>query len=219
MALITYADFTAVHAAPSAFTQTIIEKIIDRVQAQVERWCGRVLEGATFTEKHDGDGSEILLVRNPPIRTLTSIAITDGNGTTTYTTSSSPALDDLFRWTGSTDERGEIRWIDAVHGRFVSDGFGAILVPQFGVSPHFPEGFQNITVVYDGGWATTPDDLVGVMADLVADCIQQLGPNRYGRDPDILSESLGQFSYSLSPVMERDKRLNAVLQRYRRSAL
>lgn len=219
MALITYAQYTALYAVPSVFTQAMVEEVIDRVSDALNDALGRNYEAATYTDVMDGDGSETLLVRNPPIRTLTSIAVTSGTSTTTYTSSSSPALSDLFRWTGSTSGRGEIRYADAVRGRFGVDDFGLQVSPQFGVYPCFPEGFQNITVVYDGGYTTIPDRVLRLVSILVSHELKRIGTDRSGRDLRLVAEGLGNYSYTLSPAQEADEILRELLHTHRRIAL
>lgn len=214
MALITYAAYTALYAVPGAFTQAMVEEVIDRVSTELVRYLGRNFEGAAYTDVIDGTGSDRILVTNPPIRTLTSVAITCGTSTTTYTASSSPTLAEVFRWTGSANERGEIRFINSRMSVYGTDDYGEPI--GFGLYPDFPEGFQNITVVYDGGYTTIPDDVLNLVSKLIAHELKRIGDDRTGRDLRVLSEGLGQYNYTLAnygDVEDAVGRLRSVFKR------
>lgn len=124
--------------------KTLIDNLIVALQKDLEGQCNRVFAAADYAEKHDGDGERNIFVKNPPINSLTSVVVTSSSSTT---------VDDADLTYDS--ETGEIRWKDwdlTSTADFV--GF-------------FPIGFQNITINYNGGYTSFPEDLQLLLAEAV----------------------------------------------------
>lgn len=222
MALLTYAEYTALYS--SSLTQTQVEGFIAVVQAEIERYCNRIaltpsgtggFESASRTEVRDGDGSDTLIMRYAPISAVTSIAITAGSSTTTY---SGTDVSANFEW--DTDERGELRWIGATSGRFGVDEYGVTRADEWGTTPCFPRGFQNVSIVYTGGWSTVPADLKQIVREMVAERIIQRGSGG-GQDFGKQSATLGRHSYTRASAdqLSWEKRWGSRLARFRKEAL
>ncbi len=53
--------------------ESIIDRLIDRVQKSFESYCNRNFESASYTEYYDGQGSNILVLKQLPITVIDSI--------------------------------------------------------------------------------------------------------------------------------------------------
>jgi len=75
---------------------------------------------------------------------------------------------------------------------------------------HAPSGHQNVLVQYRAGYATLPDDVTMLANQLVAAAYHEGKSN-----PQLASESLGDYSYSLGNRVELDAGQMAILTAYR----
>ena len=57
--------------------QKLISLLIKAVSAAVQKYCNRIFIRASYTETHDGDGTVDILVKNPPINSITQITEDD----------------------------------------------------------------------------------------------------------------------------------------------
>lgn len=197
MALLTYTEFTDLYS--SSLTQAQVEGFIAVVQAEIERYCNRLpltpsgtggFESASRTVVFSGNGQPGVILPYAPISAVTSIAITQGGGTTTYTGSD---VTSNFAW--DTTEVGELKWKDASYGRFGVDEWGEQMQPGWGHTPCFPEGHQNVSIVFTAGYSTVPADLKQIVREMTLERIQQRGAGK-GQDFDKQSENLGRYSYT-----------------------
>ncbi|MCC6670401.1 MAG: hypothetical protein IT458_05025 [Planctomycetes bacterium] len=169
--------------------------LLARVSAMVDRYCNRTIEAPVgdVTEYYDGSGCPDLFVLRYPIVSVTSVHVDAARawGAATLIASSSYA----------TDAAGRIRLLPSAS------------VPDLGVRGVFPEGVQNVRVVYVGGYTTVPEDLKEA-AILWCSAIfakrRKLG---------VLSTSIGAYSVtygqaSVTAPMPAEVRM--VLDRYRR---
>ncbi|MCK9324719.1 MAG: hypothetical protein M0P69_04405 [Bacteroidales bacterium] len=113
--------------------EDMIDNLIARVSDEVEDYCRRSFHAADYTEYYDGDNTDVLLMRNYPVNSVTSIH------------------DDTDRVFGSDTaiDSGDII-IEATH----KDKDRIRLDDDF-----FSKGVQNIKVVYNAGYSTIPTDL------------------------------------------------------------
>lgn len=140
MALFTAADFKEHEGISGTAHDALIANLALRATAAINRYCRRTFEGATYTEELDGTGLDIILVKEPPVRTVTTLKV-------------------------STDrDFSNITAVDA--STYVFDDSGTItLLPtaSLGIfattTPVFWKGVRNIQVVYEGGFATVPVDV------------------------------------------------------------
>lgn len=87
MAITTYTEYKAYANISSAVTDedTFFTTIIGAAQGYAERWCDRSFDYATFTEVHDGEGSDVIVLKNRPVVAITSVATVDAAGTALVT--------------------------------------------------------------------------------------------------------------------------------------
>lgn len=109
---------------------TLLEKLITRMSADIESDCDRIFGDATYTEYHDGDGTDTLLLKQYPINSITSV---HDDVDRDYDTDTLIDSDDYV--------------YDSETGILTLDGFG------------FSIGRQNVKVVYNAGYTTIPTDL------------------------------------------------------------
>lgn len=121
---------------------TLLENIISRVSADVEKRCGRSFIAATVTEYYEGNGKAEMLVRRPPINSITSIHI-DADRTWT----SDMAIDS-----------DNIIISEECPGLIILDGD----IFDKGL------GIENVRVIYNGGYTTIPADLESKVLRLCA---------------------------------------------------
>lgn len=193
MAIISTSDYKTWRGISVSTYDTLIGILIGAAQAQAERWCGRLFDSATHTEKYSGSGTEILVLRNAPVASVTSITLTRPTGDS-YTVDSSTYAVDL--------ESGVVKFDPAATYRVTTDWWGE-REPQADWSPQpaFSLGHYNVTVVYVGGYTsqTMPNDLKLAMYQYVDELVARSpgltalggsGPSQYQ------SESLGDYSYT-----------------------
>lgn len=189
MAILTYAEFIAVYPSTGQ-SQATIEALIAIAQAQLERWCGRSFESATYTQYDDGQNLPFVMLNNTPIASITSWAWIGDDGTETTIAAST------YRFDQAT---GKLGFIDQRYGRFggwyangwSSDG----PVSDFGFVNQVPDRFRNSKVVYVGGYSTVPADIKQLVRDMVSTMIAD-GAGGAGPNDAVQSETLGSYSYT-----------------------
>ena len=111
----------------------LLSSIITRVSADVAKRCNRIFQAGTVTEYHKGDGTNELLVRRPPINSITSIHI-----------------DSDRLWASDTAiDSDNIIISDEIDGMVSLNG------------DHFEKGIgvENVRIIYNGGYSTIPAGL------------------------------------------------------------
>ena len=141
----------------------LIDQLITDGSAEIERYCGRTFNTATFTEYYDGTATPYLLLKQAPVTSITSVSFIDADGNATayesnqYKYESSTGKLDLIGnlwggigggWTGASPNYS---WGN------LSGYMGPAYNRDFGTA--FPAGFQNIKVVYVAGYSSIPSDL------------------------------------------------------------
>lgn len=121
--------------------QSYIVSLIDLASDHLEKQCRRKFEEQTFTEIKDGDGSTTILVKNPPIISLTEITFYYDGSTETFD-SSYFLIEDLA---------GIIHWNPRLDGCI----------------GYFPKGVQNIQIEYVGGFEDIPRIAQFLVAEMV----------------------------------------------------
>jgi hypothetical protein len=164
---------------------TIIGTIVSGVSTEIRRWCGRDtsngFESMSRTERYDGNNEQTINLMEWPVSSVTSVKVYASDGT--YET--------LDSTTYRVDSSGGIlSCVDPIKARYPVTAFGTVQA-TFSVQPWFPDGFDNIEVVYTGGYATIPDDL-----KIAAFRLADMHYAARGRNMGVVSESLGQYSYS-----------------------
>jgi len=116
------------HPALSSLNGTYLQAILDACSDAAENYCNRKFLSTAYAEIRDGDDSYNIYVLNPPIISLTSVAVKESDGTsTTYTDLTHDPVSGKIRYQSDKD---------------------AVL---------FINGFQNVTINYTGGYATIPE--------------------------------------------------------------
>jgi len=157
----------------STAEKALVDALITMATEQIERYCRRTFAAADYTdEKHDGNGWRSIFVKNPPLNSLTDVDIVESDFSSDSTTTTYAAT--KFDTKAAT---GEIRFKP---GSFLSSGRGV-----------FSEGFQNIQITYNGGFASVPQGIQLACAEMV---IQMFDPSEA---TDLIEkEKIGDYFYA-----------------------
>lgn len=195
----TYDEFVSVYktnAEPlvGGASQSQIQFFLDCVNHAVVRYCGVQFCNTagtqqTFTEYLDGNGSHTIRVKNPPIGTVTSITVYDAAG-------DADVLDsDTYRY----NAQGTIEKTAFGTSLFAYTENGEVLPGvTVGDTSQFPEGFQNVKVIYTGGYTTAPADLRMAVYEIVDECLYRAGVRGTDKAPSI-DELVKARAYRLKP--------------------
>ena len=123
-----------------------IELLIAAAQSLFERYCGRMFDEATFTEYWNGDGTDLLFVKNYPIISITSIH--DDTGDHTY---------------------GASTLLDPTGYAIINDNHVQLY------STLFNKSVNNVQIIYVAGYSDETGDHVPIPEELRQACIQQVG--------------------------------------------
>ena len=160
--------------------------LIDAASAAICRYTGRKFVSEALTETYSGDGTTELILDHRPVISLTTITITDDNGTE----------------------------YDIATAQFRIDYKLGILYfkpDADGDYTYWPVGILNIEIVYTAGYATVPEDVQEACALTVA---ALLASN--STDPTLQSERLGDYSFTRRQAAEAiPAEAKALLARYR----
>lgn len=168
---------------------TIIGTLITSCSVWIENYCGGIRfknSLSDVTEYHSGDpfaeGNTSIFLANIPVDSITSIASSSGSLSSPTWTNYSAATDYVVN-----TSTGEVKFSS------------------------LPVGSQNIKVVYQGGYATIPEDLQLACLELVARVFNKR--KSYG----VSNESVGGASVTWEKELEVD--LRKTLNRYRNYAI
>jgi hypothetical protein len=183
--LISIAEYKVWAGITGTAQDALLTVLVDAVSMEVRRWCDRNLtngfESVSRTERYDGTGEQTIQLIEWPVASITSVTVYTADGTTEVLDSST------YRVNGDS---GVLSRIDPKRARFPVTAFGTVQA-TFSTQPWFEDGFDNVQVVYTGGYATIP-------ADLKMACyrLTDLAYSARGRNFGIQSESLGGYSYT-----------------------
>lgn len=210
--IVSVAEYKAWAGITGAALDARLAVVTANVDAEINARCSRDAGGfdsAARTETIDGDAGPSLRVRYWPITALTSIAIREGETTTTYDASSSPTLVDTFGF--MSDRSGRIYVLGS---SLTIAAPGQSQLPRSGYSPRFPRGLSNITVQYTGGYAAVPPDLKKIAYELIAAEMAQVG---YAGRPDstfLVWSALGGASRSMRATHDIEESITRRLRPY-----
>lgn len=183
--LISIAEYKVWSGISGTSQDALLTVLVDAVSMEVRRWCDRNttngFESMSRTERYDGNDEQTIQLMEWPVTAVTSVTVYTAGG-------DSDVLDtDTYRFDGDS---GVLSRIDPRLARFPVTAFGTVN-STFSVQPWFERGFNNIEVIYTGGYATIP-------ADLKMACyrLTDLAYAARGRNMGIQSESLGGYSYT-----------------------
>lgn len=185
----------------------VVPQAIDDFQT----YTGRVVDSATFTEKHDGNGQKSLTLFNAPIASITSVTLTAPTGASAALPTTAFAVD-VNSGVLKFDPPGTFQGWLGVFPEEMSD----FRVGVWQDYPVFPKGHQNITVVYVGGYTADnyPAGMQGAIVQYIDVLMGQalLNPSQMA----LKSESLGNYSYTRIDPEEQEKALVRLFYRFRR---
>lgn len=183
--LISIAEYKVWAGISGTAQDALLTVLVDAVSMEVRRLCDRNLtdgfESKSRTERYDGTDEATIQLIEWPVSSITSVTLYTAGGDTEVLDS------DTYRVNGDS---GVLSRIDPKMGRFPVTAFGTVNA-TFSVQPWFDQGFDNVEVVYTGGYATIP-------ADIKMACyrLTDLAYAARGRNMGIQSESLGGYSYT-----------------------
>jgi hypothetical protein len=186
LAIITTANYKTYKGISASTYDGQLDVIIPAAQSAVEQWCGRVFDSASYTEKVNGNDWHRIVVKNAPITALTSITLIGPDGTSEVLDSSTYTFE---------AETGIIGFQPASEGVLSVNEWGESDSDGWDVSPKFSDGFQNLSVVYTGGYSagTMPAGLKLAMYQyvdvLMAQAVAGVGTGAFK------SERLGDYNY------------------------
>lgn len=152
MAITTTAEYKADRGVGVSGDDTAIGNAITAAQERLERLAGRSFESAARTEYYDGLGSESIQLRAYPVTSITSVQLLNADRTAAET------LDSGSYVVNTTT--GELRLSPAYAGRFIpTEDYDTPGIITWGTGPQFPDQFQNVKVVYTGGYSSVPTSL------------------------------------------------------------
>lgn len=193
MAIITADQYKVFKGISGTEYDAQLAVIVPAAQALVERYCNRVFDTGTFTELHDGDGTDTIILKNAPLASIRSIKLVDSVGTVLSTYAAADYV--------STLSTGIVKLYDSRFGRLVYDSFGILQNTTWGNQPYWPRGFQNIQVIYVGGYSSMPADLQLAMYQYV-DAVLSSATSAVGTGT-YQSEKLGNYSYALAMASQK----------------
>lgn len=175
---LTYTNATG--GTQSAFiSQCILD--VDRAAA---RYCGYIsssMTSGTQTELYDGTGAPWLSLASFPVTSITTVTIIDASGGETVLSSSYYRINlktgVLYRLGSSLSG-----WDTGMSAAYSDSGYYQYPLTQRDWSAVWPEGFQNIEVVYVGGYSSVPDDLERAARQSVVDLYLNRRANRMVQD-------------------------------------
>lgn len=148
--LTTVAAVTALTGAAAADAD-IIQTLITAASVWANNYTSRILKQQTFTEYYDGDGTELLFLKNYPIEEITTIH---------------QDSDRVFGTDTLVDSDNYVVYAD--NRSLVGDGVS------------WEKGIQTIKIVYVAGFDTVPYDLVNAITELVDYWYLAYSAHRFG---------------------------------------
>jgi hypothetical protein len=173
---------------------TFLSSLITIASGSIERFIGGPVKEQTFSDEiYDGDGKDVLFLRNTPITSLKT-----------------PAVGDV-QYRNAPDQN----WLT------LEATLAYILVKPdkpyalFLYANYFYEGQSNIKVSYKAGYTIIPDDIVRVCLEMIAIMFKESnqGEGRLGRSSVSTNSGGVSGTDSFVDLLERHKK---VLTRYRK---
>lgn len=169
MPIITTAEYKAARGITDATWDARLDIYIPQTQAALERFCGRLFDETVYVDKpYDGNGERSLWVLDAPVTAVAAVKTVDQDGTETTLATTD------YRWT----EPGEFFLLNDISG-YWGDCYGM----GWGIGgacdgPVWPDGApSNVLLSFTGGYSTAPDDLKGLMYQLLDALFDEAGEN------------------------------------------
>lgn len=150
MAIVTAASWKAFKGIGATTYDAQLAVLVPQAIDDFQTFTGRVVDQATFTEKHDGNEQRSITLFNAPIVSITSVTLTIPSGASSIIPLASFAFD-ADSGVLKFDPPGVFNgWIGYFPGEQSTMAQG--IWQEY---PVFPRGHQNISVVYVGGYSGT----------------------------------------------------------------
>lgn len=150
MAIVTVASWKSFKGISATTYDAQLAVLVPQAIDDFQTYTGRVLDQATFTEKHDGNEQRSITLFNAPLVSITSVTLTVPSGATSVIPLTAFAYD-VDSGVLKFDPPGNFNgWVGYFPGEQNSAVQGA-----WQEYPVFPRGHQNITVAYVGGYSGT----------------------------------------------------------------
>ncbi|MEW6006121.1 MAG: head-tail connector protein [Stygiobacter sp.] len=164
-----------------------LQNIINAVETKVEQFLNRNLLAQDYVEYYDGSGSELLILRNIPVNSVSKIEYYEGR------------INNVDIWTEWTQDNQYSRLLipKEKHGIILEGGI-------------FIKGIQNFRITYNAGYTTLPYDINLACKELVKIALDNspLGKSYLG--VTAISDNTGGSSQNIT---FEDDRENKVLQK------
>jgi len=189
-------DFLGVDST-TATEDDVLDRIINAVTAYVENYTGRrIMKTAHSNEVYDGHNEEQIILKNWPV---------DSDETFTLQYRDSSENEDDWETIDSTDYY--VKYDEGiVHGTGRSKWIAAIR--KYRVSYTAGYNFDNAT--------TFLSDTVAGDLEYITWKLASLAWNNRQADPNVASESLGDYSVSFMKTVMEDGDVKSVLDKYKR---
>lgn len=175
MPVITLSSYKTWAGISASTNDARLQLFIDAVEAWAPRFCGRTFVSATFTEDYSCTGTAVVILRNTPVTSITSVSWINSDGTTTTVDSST------YRYRGET---GELWRIPSYYGSFEYDYSRIPIQYQVGAFPQWGTDNLGLRVVYVGGYTSFPADLQQAYYETVDDMAARGGLRNMQIDSD-----------------------------------
>lgn len=206
--IISTAEFKTWRGIGNTDFDSQIDMLAPIAQSTIEGLTSCVFDSGTYTETHDGDGTQELYVKAYGITSITSVK-SDADTSSPVTLDSSSYNHDGIRC---------IRRIPRQTGMALGvdmSGTGRIVHPASNTYPVFDFGFGNIQVVYGAGFDTDdmPDDLKLAAFRLVDMFFETRGEDIVY----IQNKGDSGATRAMRTVAESDAMMTGLVKKYRRS--
>lgn len=192
MAIITASDYKAYAGITGTALDARLAILVPIAQRVAEDHCNvAAFDYGTYTERHSSSGDRFV-VRVPPISDVDSLSIVSPGGATTALTSDVYRVDEDSGVVSLTGRR--------VLSARAPDDWAGHEMRIAGTLPVFPEDFENLEIVYDGGFGgagpATPAALKYALYRIIDGALAATA-----RDPAIRSESIGKYAVTFADDM------------------
>lgn len=187
--------------------ERLIAHACDRLDPSGNHWLS-----ASHVERIDGEHFPHVLLRFTPVTAIASVAITSDASSSVSIPLTELECDGIAiasLGSNSPATTGRLGYRASAAGGSLTTWWDAGLpMPNWAWSvrsPNFGGGRSRVVVTYTGGYASAPADLAMAATILAAEMWRAKG-----RDPDLVSQTLGQFSQTYRQGKDQDTSLGSV---------
>jgi hypothetical protein len=201
VALTTWADYKTWRGLAGSDYDTVGGVVLTQAEAVAARAVGvDSLEANDYTETLDGSGTRTVWVRNFRVNSVASVKMLNADGTTASTLTTSEY---------SFNEWGAFQRVTSAGAQDDWSGVRRRAWPSHSV---WPDGFQNIEIAYNAGYAAAPDDLKLAIYKLIDTVLQNRGVDEITQ----VASGPGTLGIQLADVAQREDSVRLLLAGFRR---